>query len=252
MAEIILIRHGQASFGADNYDRLSTLGRQQSILLGQHLKDHGQTFDRLICGTMVRHTETADGILQGLGQAVPIESTALLNEYRFQGLLGQLKAQYPARWVDTGDARRDYYHNMKLALTYWMQGAIQRDGKDSWRSFRQRVREGFNFACGQGARRTLLVSSGGPIAVILASVLGLDDKRLRNLTLQVKNTSTSRLLYSRSDSEPAIRTLPSAGTPPDTPPGTPPDVSPDRFTLDGFNDVGHLLSVEQPHNVTFA
>ncbi|MCA0900535.1 histidine phosphatase family protein [Microbulbifer agarilyticus] len=252
MAEIILIRHGQASFGADNYDRLSALGRQQSILLGQHLKDYGQRFDRLICGTMVRHAETADGILQGLGQPVPIESTALLNEYRFQSLLSQLKAQYPTRWVDTGDARRDYYQNIKLALTYWMQGAIQTDGKDSWRSFRQRVREGFSFASGPGARRTLLVSSGGPIAVILASVLGLDDKRLRNLTLQVKNTSASRLLYSRSNSASAASAPSLPGTSTSTSPRILPAVSPDRFTLDGFNDVGHLLSVEQPHNVTFA
>ena len=32
---IVLVRHGQASFGADDYDRLSALGTEQARLLGQ-------------------------------------------------------------------------------------------------------------------------------------------------------------------------------------------------------------------------
>jgi len=59
MAEITLLRHAQASFGADNYDQLSELGHRQAQWLGQHLRNPGKGFDRLVMGSMVRHRETA-------------------------------------------------------------------------------------------------------------------------------------------------------------------------------------------------
>ena len=60
MASIILIRHGQASFGAANYDQLSDLGRRQAQLLNDYFSDCGITLDAIYCGTLERQRQTAE------------------------------------------------------------------------------------------------------------------------------------------------------------------------------------------------
>ena len=223
MAEIILVRHGQASFGADNYDQLSELGFAQSQWLGEYLKQLDRPCDRVVMGSMARHRQTADGVLAGLGATIAPEVHPGLDEYDFQGLLDPLRARFGHQWCDTGHARRDYFHNMKRALGYWMSGDIDSDGRDSWVSFCQRIGEALDTVCGGGGRRTLVVTSGGPVSVILGQVLSLAPQQICALTLQIKNTSTSTLLYNRVD-----------------------------LTLDSFNDVGHLQSPEKRQHITFS
>ena len=81
MAELILVRHGQASFGADDYDKLSDLGWRQSRWLGEYLAARGTRFDRVIRGSLRRHTETLDGIGEGMGKPLDGREDARLNEY---------------------------------------------------------------------------------------------------------------------------------------------------------------------------
>lgn len=223
MAEITLLRHGQASFGADNYDCLSAAGEQQAEWLGEHYRRLGERFDRIVMGSMVRHAQTARGVLRGLGESAEPEVHPGLNEYDFKGLLDPHKALHPQQWVDTGHAKRDYYHNMKAALGYWMDGTIADDGTDSWDSFCARIQQGLRFAADTSAKRILVVSSGGPIAVIVAQVLRLAPAQICDVTLQIKNTSTSKLLYNRRD-----------------------------FTLDSLNDISHLQHPERKAFVTFS
>ena len=61
MGTLYLVRHGQASFGADDYDNLSTLGRQQSVRLGEYWRAKGMTFDAVLVGTLKRQAQTLDG-----------------------------------------------------------------------------------------------------------------------------------------------------------------------------------------------
>lgn len=229
MAEITLLRHGQASFGAENYDELSDIGHQQAKWLGEHLCELGQSFDRIVMGTMVRHQQTAQGVIDGLRQTTIEQADHPgLNEYDFQGLLQPLKEQFSDQWTETGNAKRDYYYNMRLALGYWMDGSIKSDGNDSWQSFCERIHAGFSFAHDSDAKKVLVVSSGGPISVILADVLGLDQQRTCDLTLQIKNSSTSKLLFRRP-----LQAL-------------------SDFTLDSFNDVSHLTQESRQHAITFS
>lgn len=81
MGTIYLVRHGQASFGADNYDQLSALGLQQAQQLGRYWQERGMRFDAVYTGTLQRHVQTLAGIQDGL-PGLP-EATALpaLNEY---------------------------------------------------------------------------------------------------------------------------------------------------------------------------
>jgi broad specificity phosphatase PhoE len=51
MGHLYLVRHGQASLGAADYDQLSPLGQQQSLRLGEHWQAQGLRFDAVITGT---------------------------------------------------------------------------------------------------------------------------------------------------------------------------------------------------------
>ena len=62
MAEVIVVRHGQAAFATDDYDRLTEVGWEQSRLLGEHFASAEQHFDAVFTGTMRRHRETLAGI----------------------------------------------------------------------------------------------------------------------------------------------------------------------------------------------
>ncbi len=230
MAEVVLIRHGQASFGAANYDQLSELGQQQAVWLGEQFSQMGYQPDRIVMGSMVRHRQTAEGVVQGLEQpAISLEVQAGLNEYNFRGLLDPLQKQFPHQWQDTGQAKKDYYFNMRQALAYWMAGEIATDGEDSWASFCQRIVAAFDFACsahaetGQRFKKILVVTSGGPIAVVLAHVLQLSHANTRQTTLQIKNTSCTKFLFNSQG-----------------------------FTLDSFNDISHLQRDDRAHAITFS
>ena len=52
MATLVLIRHGQASYGQADYDRLSPTGEQQARVLGPHLAALG--LDALFVGPLRR------------------------------------------------------------------------------------------------------------------------------------------------------------------------------------------------------
>ena len=88
MAELFLIRHAQASFGAADYDVLSDLGHQQSEALGRALAAQGVKPDVFVIGAQRRHRETFEGIIKGMGMD-PFEAEihAGLNEFAFKELL---------------------------------------------------------------------------------------------------------------------------------------------------------------------
>jgi len=54
MGELIFVRHGQASFGAQSYDKLSPLGEEQVQLLAAHWRETGEH-----SGALLRQRETA-------------------------------------------------------------------------------------------------------------------------------------------------------------------------------------------------
>ncbi|MGH9838118.1 MAG: histidine phosphatase family protein [Blastocatellia bacterium] len=58
MSTIYLIRHGQAGT-RENYDVLSTLGREQARLLGAHFAERKMGFDSIYAGGLNRQQETA-------------------------------------------------------------------------------------------------------------------------------------------------------------------------------------------------
>ena len=82
MASIYLIRHGQASFGSDNYDQLSTLGQRQADVTGQFLSTIGLKVDAALAGTLSRQQETGARILAGLGDPCELQTDDRFNEIK--------------------------------------------------------------------------------------------------------------------------------------------------------------------------
>ena len=66
MGTLYLVRHGQASFGSDNYDQLSESGQRQCERLGAYFGARGRRFEAAITGTLARQTQSLDAIAKGL------------------------------------------------------------------------------------------------------------------------------------------------------------------------------------------
>lgn len=195
MAEFYLVRHGQASFGADDYDRLSTLGEQQSLWLGQYFAERAIQFDRVIVGTQLRHRQTAEGICRGNGQSLIFSAHPGLNEYDFYALynaLGEERAKL--KRLASGD-KRDFYKGLKQVLQLWADDQLAGTVPESWEDFAQRVNDACHFIRQCGAQRVLVVSSGGPIGMISRQVLEAPANTAIELNLQVKNSSFSHYYF---------------------------------------------------------
>src|SRR5574343_1072471 len=81
MGTLYLVRHGQASFGADDYDQLSDLGQRQAERLGRYWAERGLRFDAVLTGSLRRHAQTWQSIARGAGLDLAPLVWPGLNEY---------------------------------------------------------------------------------------------------------------------------------------------------------------------------
>lgn len=191
MAELLVIRHAQASFGNDNYDELSELGHRQSEMAGKALRAAGWRPDRLVTGTLKRQKQT----LLSMGfDAVP-EEHAGLNEYDFHDLLA---VRFGGKVPDAvRHDRKTHFRTLRETILEWQAGGLA-GAAESWRTFSDRVRKAREFATDTAARRVLVISSGGPIGELVKASLGAPDAQMIALNLQVKNTSWTRFFFNAS------------------------------------------------------
>lgn len=190
MAELIIIRHGQASFGAANYDKLSDLGHVQSALVGKALKTRNWTPDRVVIGAQVRHRETLEGMGYADGE---IEVDAGFNEYNFHDLL---LARFDGNIPDLilGD-RKTHFRTLRETVFEWQAGGLP-NAAESWLDFTTRIENALTKATRDGAEKILVVSSGGIIGQITADTVGGPAKMMMTLNLQIKNTAINKYIVS--------------------------------------------------------
>ncbi|MBU2980442.1 histidine phosphatase family protein [Lentibacter algarum] len=188
MAELLVIRHGQASFGQDNYDVLSELGHKQSAAVGALLRELGWAPDRLITGRLTRQKET----LASMGFAQAPEEHAGFDEYDFGDLLN---ARYKGDVPDLvkGD-RKTHFKALRETVFEWQDAAF--DGaSETYAEFAERVEAARKFATDTEAKRVLVVSSGGVIGQLASTALGANKRHMMELNLQIKNTSMTRFMF---------------------------------------------------------
>ncbi len=205
MAELILVRHAQASFGADNYDQLSDLGFQQSRWLGEALKEQGLKVDRVAMGSLRRHRETYESMAEALGWDCPVEILPGLNEYESGGILDAFAAASPEPLpvLDRSD-RRSHFRRLREAMSAWRRGELDAHGSDAegyepWAAFASRVENARAELCDlTKGEKVLAVSSGGPISQIVKTTLDASDRAAIEMNLQIKNTAVSSFVFSRA------------------------------------------------------
>lgn len=199
MARVLLVRHGQASFGAADYDRLSATGVAQAEHLGRVLAERGEAIDALWSGTMLRHLQTADGLLRGGGYALPLRTVAGFDEFDHR----QVIARYEPRYAEHGamqadmaaapDPQRAFARVFRAALGRWTGGACDADYDEPWPAFRLRCRAALDALLAQGTagQTHLVVTSGGVISVLAQSLLGLDDEGAMRINWTLANAGVS-------------------------------------------------------------
>ena len=173
MAEMVVIRHGQAQFGAQGaagYDQLTDLGARQSRQLGAWLRDMDWHPDRVVCGTLKRHMQTVEEI----GFSEKTEQHSDWNEYDFHDLL---KTRYGGELPD--DVRQDrktHFRALKETLALWQADSLM-GASESWQAFCNRIEQARLASSRAGAERILVVSSGGAIAQLTSACLGVTPAR---------------------------------------------------------------------------
>jgi broad specificity phosphatase PhoE len=204
MSVIYLIRHGQASFGTDNYDQLSPVGREQSAILGSYFAALGEPIDRIYTGTLARQRATAQLIADALApQAPPLTVEPALDEYDSEAILQAFassltRAQLAeAGWPGLQTDRRRFQFFLERAARAWVEARVEAADMLPWRSFHGRIVGTLeNIMRTEGRSKTLLVStSGGVIGTLVAHVLGLANHVGIELNWAVHNASITRLIY---------------------------------------------------------
>lgn len=188
MSSILLVRHGQASFGAADYDDLSPTGHDQSRVLGAALASRGIVADVVVAGEMKRHAQTATGLLDGAGWTSDVHVDAGWNE--FDHLLVLAVHDRPA--TTEGESE-------KAAFQRWFEGATLRwtsgDHDDrydeSFTSFTSRVGSALARLVDDLPRKgtAVVLTSGGPIAWAAASLLADDATARTDLWLRLNPVS---------------------------------------------------------------
>ena len=191
MAELIVVRHGQASFGsaqAQGYDRLSEQGEVQSRMVGATLKAAGVVPDRLITGTLERQRRTLE--LMGF-DGTPEEHPGF-NEYDFHDMLHARSDGVPPD--DVVRDRKHHFRTLRDTLKDWQQGGLP-GAAESWPAYSDRVEAARLHATRPGADCVVVVSSGGTIGRLVQRAMGAPDEMMITLNLQVKNTSVTRFIF---------------------------------------------------------
>jgi broad specificity phosphatase PhoE len=205
MSTLYLIRHGQASFGTDNYDRLSPVGEQQVRELGRYFSALGERIDHIYSGSLHRQTQTAEIIANELGAAAPAVSIEpAFDEYDSDVILQTFaKSLNPeqlaaAGWPELRHDRKKFQFFLERAARAWVEAQIEAEEMLPWHGFHGRIRTALEHIMRtQGRSKTLLIStSGGVIGTIVAHVLGLSNHMSIELNWAVHNASITRLFYS--------------------------------------------------------
>ena len=201
MSILYLVRHGQAAFGSDDYDRLTPLGAEQCRALARHWASLDRPAPQVYAGAMRRHRESAEAFHDELARAgwAPGGITALagIEEYDHEGLLDRHAAACPGApaFADCWRDRKVLQRSLEQALVAWTGPGIA--GYPAFAGFRDRCAAALaalmrSIGRGQAA---MLFGSAGSLGAALQPVLGLGDRELMRLTLNFYNTGVSTLLF---------------------------------------------------------
>lgn len=208
MASTLLIRHAQASFGAQDYDKLSELGCLQAAFTAEYLAATAGPIARVICGSHRRQRATAERIASRVSNAAEHHPDLLIDPRLDELDLNACIEQIAPR-LDDADGEIDRLLNEQKTSSRSYQKVIRRvfpkwqqlpetEGVESWPAFSARaasVLHGVTQLAGRG-EVTVVVSSGALIAAISRNVLGMPDSATYELFEAMQNCSITHIRHS--------------------------------------------------------
>lgn len=194
MGILYLVRHGQASFGAEDYDQLSALGRRQCVRLGEYFRHRSKRFDAVLTGRLKRHAQSLEAIASGLpGTPAPLVWPGL-DEYDSAALIGAIHPE-PLAKPDTPELYRHHFRLLREALQQWMAGRTAPAGMPSYADFAAGVNAALDHVRREHEGDVLIVSSGGPISTAIGQVLGVPAETTIGLNMQIRNSAVSEFVF---------------------------------------------------------
>ncbi|WP_028851419.1 histidine phosphatase family protein [Thermocrispum municipale] len=189
MGAIYLVRHGQASFGSDDYDKLSPLGKEQGVVVGEELRRRGLEFAVVRSGSMARQRDTA------IAAGFHADQDARWNEYDFADVFA-----YAPEVPETSD-ERGYQRVLDASLQAWV-AAGPGDGRaaESWDDFTARVDGALESVVSElgSGQNALVFTSGGVIAAITGRILGDRPGLFWRLNRMMANAAITKIISGRS------------------------------------------------------
>lgn len=196
------VRHGQASFGKEDYDCLSQVGIQQSKILGEYFKRSGLDFDAVYSGQMKRQRDTADLVIDKQPhQSLPVST--IMSEFDEYDFMSIIHDQLPCVMDELGlpenifgniqADRKTFQKLFNIIYTRWVAGTHSSGEIESYRQYISRVQKGVlkvveNSQLGQNIG---IFTSGGVINVVMQMALDLPDDVATELGWRIRNTSVS-------------------------------------------------------------
>lgn len=187
MGQVLVVRHGQASFGAEDYDVLSATGEEQARVLGRSLT--GLTPDLVVHGSLVRQRHTAALMREAAGWHAPMREDPRWDEL-------ESLAQFAAvSGTPEGLGREGFQEWYERAMARWAEGEHDADYPESYPAFTERARAALADVAGEGT--VVAVSSGGPIAAITTALLEAGATTYTRLLPGIVNAGVSRVIAGR-------------------------------------------------------
>ena len=232
MSRLFVVRHGQASFLTDDYDRLSPLGAEQSRALAQRWLQHDVLPVKAFAGSLQRQQKTGAAIAEAYaaaGKRFPvIETLHGLNEYPADELMSELapllrrthpdvdaNAKAFESAVDDQARYRTVHRLLESVMRAWVHGEYDAGAVDipTWEAFSGGVRATLRDIMQRtpSSSDVAVFTSGGPVGIAVQTVLESPELKAAELNWRVHNASVTRFTFSAS-----------------------------RVSLDTFNDVSHL------------
>jgi broad specificity phosphatase PhoE len=227
MGQLVVVRHGQASLFAADYDELSPRGVAQANALGQYLARVGARFDFAFVGPAKRQRDTAAHVAAAFGDTPWRETIALpeLDEHDAFAMISATLARTPddaefaplahaiGRGGDAAARSGAFQRLFEAVMRRWLRGELAFDHIETWPVFEARVARGLQaMRSRDGAGvRMIAFTSVGPIAVLMQRALATDDLRSFETAWRIRNSSLTTFVLREHE-----------------------------FTLDGFNALPHL------------
>lgn len=231
MTVIYLIRHGQASFGKEDYDLLSLLGEEQAQILGESLVGRIALPPLIVAGTMKRHHQTRNlaNLTEKFEDYQSLEM-ADWNEYDHQQILGKLDERLmTAKGTKEAlkaakDPKKAFAKYFADATARWQSGHHDDDYTESWTTFKNRIKRALEFTVqkAENHETVFVFTSGGPISVVTQQLLGLADEQMLAINWTLANCGVTKLVKSKN-----------------------------RLFLSTMNDHGHFDFPDMQHLITY-